>query len=67
MDRPRIVTHHERPPIPTTAFDWVAYRDGEEELGGYGYGPTEQAAIDDLLANEAEQEAWENKSGSSPL
>ena len=29
---------------------WQALFDGEEELGQYGTGPTEQAAIDDLLA-----------------
>lgn len=30
-------------------LEWCAYFDGEEELGGYGYGETEQQAIDDLL------------------
>lgn len=33
-------------------LDWVAYFEGEEELGNYGYGPTEQAAINDLLEDE---------------
>ena len=52
VDKPKIITDHIRPPIPTTAFDWVAYREGEEENGGYGYGATEQEAIADLLDNE---------------
>lgn len=53
---PPIVTHHDFPPIPWRDFDWVAYRDGREEEGGYGYGPTEHAAIADLLANEEAEE-----------
>jgi hypothetical protein len=56
MARPPVVTSPVFPPIPTRAFDWCAHRDGEEEKGGYGYGPTEQAAIDDFLANEAEED-----------
>ena len=47
----KIVTNHARPPIPTNAMDWVAYFDGQEEAGHYGYGKTEQAAIFDLLEN----------------
>lgn len=52
--KPRIITHHEFPPIPLRQFDWCAYRDGDEESGRYGWGPTEQAAIDDLLQLEAD-------------
>lgn len=48
---PRIVTYNTFPPIPTRQFDWCAYFDGEEERGGYGYGPTEQEAILDLIEN----------------
>ena len=48
---PKIVTSHIYPPIPDRSMDWCAYYDGEEERGDYGYGPTEQAAIDDLTAN----------------
>lgn len=51
---PRIVTVVLHPPIPIRSHDWCAYRDGEEERGRYGYGRTEQEAIDNLLANEAE-------------
>lgn len=47
----KIITHHEYPPIPTRQFDWTAHYEGEEELGGYGYGPTEIAAIRDLVEN----------------
>jgi hypothetical protein len=48
---PEIVTSHIFPPIPDRSMDWCAYYDGEEERGDYGYGPTEQAAIEDLTAN----------------
>lgn len=44
----KIITSH-TPLSPWPELDWVAYFDGEEELGGYGYGETEQAAISDLL------------------
>lgn len=47
-----IVTSNDRPPIPTRAHDWCAFRDGEEEKGGYGYGVTELEAVADLLQNE---------------
>ena len=45
----KIVTVNEFPPIPVRHFDWCAYWDGEEETGDYGYGATEQEAIDELL------------------
>lgn len=48
----KIVTSYVNPPIPIRSYDWCAFRDGEEENGGYGYGKTEQEAIDDLLENE---------------
>jgi len=54
-DRPPIVTYHAYPPIPTRRFDWCAFRDGQEELGNYGWGPTEEAAIQDLHEREAEE------------
>jgi hypothetical protein len=44
---PKIVTSCQYPPIPIRNFDWIAYADGDEESGNYGYGATEQAAIDD--------------------
>jgi hypothetical protein len=44
----KIITTNDRPPVPTTQFDWTAYLDGHEEEQVYGYGATEQAAIDNL-------------------
>lgn len=52
IEKPKIVTTFVCPPIPIREFDWCAYRDGQEELGGYGYGRTKQEAIDNLLVNE---------------
>ena len=49
-----IVTWHAYPPIPIRSNDWAAHRDGDEEDGPYGWGPTEQDAIADLLAIEAD-------------
>ena len=37
------------PPIPVRAFDWVAWYDGEEESGHYGYGPSHDEALKDLI------------------
>ncbi len=42
------------PPIPLRWFDWCAYRDPEPG-NLYGYGATEEAAIADLLEQEADQ------------
>jgi hypothetical protein len=50
----KIITSFEYPPIPIRSFDWCAYRDGEEESGRYGWGKTEQEAVQDLLALEDE-------------
>lgn len=47
----KIVTNHVYPPIPVRTSDWCAHFDGEEEAGGYGWGRTEQEAIDDFVAN----------------
>lgn len=55
FDAPRIVTHFICPPIPYRGNDWCAYRDGQEEAGGYGYGATEAEAIQDLLDIEEAQ------------
>lgn len=46
---PKIITSNIRPPIPVRNFDWCAYYDGDEERGEYGYGETEQDAVEDLL------------------
>lgn len=45
-----IQTHEIRPPVPTTRFDWVAYRDPERQP--YGYGSTEAEAVRNLLDEE---------------
>lgn len=50
----RIITDHWRKPIPTDKFDWQAMRDGYEPGDPVGVGSTEQAAIDDLTAQEDE-------------
>jgi len=44
----KIVTVYDCPPLPYRSMDWVAYEDGKEEDGVYGYGATEQEAIDEL-------------------
>lgn len=37
------------PPIPIRSHDWCAYdSEADPELGPYGWGETEQGAIDDL-------------------
>jgi hypothetical protein len=51
----KIVTSYWAKPIPIRQFDWEAFRDGCEEDGGYGYGPTEEAAIADLIENEEDE------------
>jgi hypothetical protein len=51
MTQRKIITSHIYPPIPVRDHDWCAYYDGEVESGHYGYGPTEQEAIQDLVAN----------------
>lgn len=55
----KIRTQFVDPPIPT-GFEWVASYDSDEpdDEGrmACGHGPTEQAAIDDLLANHPRDE-----------
>jgi len=44
-----IITVHCFPPIPVRDYDWCAYHDGDEETAGrYGWGKTEQEALDDM-------------------
>lgn len=54
------------PSIPDRRWDFCAFHEGEEERREYGYGATEQEAIDDLLAeyplSAAEREAREDSS-----
>jgi hypothetical protein len=44
-----IITSHDYPPIPIRDVDWSAVLDNYEPGMPIGYGPTEEAAIDDLL------------------
>lgn len=43
----KIITTYVRPPVPTRAFDYCAYFDGEEE-GPVGWGRTIPDALEDL-------------------
>ena len=54
---PAIVTSFDNPPIPGRSGDWSATQsDYDPERGGLiGRGATEQEAIDDLLAQIAEE------------
>lgn len=51
----QIKTIFQFPPIPDRRFDWVAFIDGDEEAGRYGYGPTEAEAISDFIENWADE------------
>ena len=42
------------PPVPSRAFDWSAKYEDDDERGPVGWGATEQAAIDDLRAQDDE-------------
>jgi len=56
MDRhAKLITVCNFPPIPDRRWDWVAYIEGDEESGNYGYGSTEQEAINDWVENYAEE------------
>lgn len=45
----RLAVSHIYPPIPCRDHDYCAFLDGEEEGGGYGYGPTAASAVADFL------------------
>ncbi len=51
----KIITRHEYPPIPWRGFDWVAFREGNEESGPHYWGRTEEEAIAELREYEAEE------------
>ena len=38
----RIISVNTYPSIPDRRFDWVSYREGNEEDGPYGYGSTKK-------------------------
>ncbi len=50
----RIITEHVHPPIPDRSMDWSAVREGYEAGDHIGRGPTELAAITDLIEKESE-------------
>ena len=52
----KVITVNIYPPIPDRQFDWCAYHEGEEETNWYGYGHTEQEAIEDLKRLDSERE-----------
>lgn len=45
----KILTSYVYPPIPIRSFDWSAIDDNYEPGQPIGHGPTEAAAIEDLL------------------
>jgi hypothetical protein len=47
--RHKIVTSYQNPPIPTRNYDWAAYATDYDAGDPIGYGPTESAAVQDLL------------------
>jgi hypothetical protein len=53
----RIITEYVYPAIPVRDWDWSAVRDGYELGDPIGRGPTENAAIRDLLDREDEEGA----------
>lgn len=53
----KIITEHVYPPIPVRDMDWRATFDGYEPGDPIGTGPNEQAAINDLTAQEYERKA----------
>ena len=51
----KIITIHERPPIPIRDYDWSAIREDYDEGDLIGYGKTEQDAINDLVIKEKDE------------
>lgn len=51
-----IITNYVHPPIPERSSDWSAARRGYEPGSLQGRGPTERAAVIDLLDQEDERE-----------
>ena len=46
-----IHTWHCYPPIPDRGSDWAAYYEDEQEYGNYGWGRTEEDAVQNLVDN----------------
>jgi hypothetical protein len=56
----KIVTENIRPPVPSRRFDWVAYFADMEDDSPVGFGPTENAAIVDLMDKQHSREEVKN-------
>ena len=46
-----IKTEFVNPPIPDHSKDWCAFPEGLEEAGPYGWGRTEEEAIESFMEN----------------
>jgi hypothetical protein len=46
-----IKTEFVNPPIPDRSKDWCAFPEGQEEAGPYGWGRTEEEAIESFMEN----------------
>lgn len=53
---PKITTEFVHPPIPIRTMDWAAIRDDYDVGDPVGMGPTELAAISDLIEKEQDLE-----------
>ena len=54
----KIRTSFIHPPIPDRSFDWAAWDDNKgEDMSKVGMGPTERAAVDDLMEKLEEDES----------
>lgn len=64
----KIRTEYAFPPIPIRSHDWLAIDDDTYDGPGskIGHGPTEQAAIDDLLEKSGGESSSERTAGSNP-
>jgi hypothetical protein len=51
----KIITRHEYPPVPWRGWDWVAFREGDEETGPFYWGATQEDAIAELTEYEVEE------------
>lgn len=51
----KLKTEFIQPPIPDRSHDWVAWMDGKDETGPFGYGRTKEEAIRDL-----QDQSWED-------
>jgi hypothetical protein len=52
-ERNTVITAFDPPPVPSRKYDWEARRRDYDIGDPLGRGPTEQAAIDDLLEQES--------------